>query len=193
MKDVALELHRIGAIKFGEFELKSGVISPFYIDLRLIVSYPKLLKKVALLIGEKVKSIDFDLICGVPYTALPIATAISLEREIPMCMRRKEAKAYGTKKMIEGVYKKGDRCLVVEDVITSGASIFETLVPLEEEGLEVYDIAVFLDRQGGGREKVEQAGYHLHSVLTITDLLDTLAESGRISGAQLQLAKDFIK
>lgn len=171
LDQVIKELHRVGAIKFGEFKLKSGVISPVYVDLRLMVSYPKLLQMISDLMWEKVKGLDCDLLCGVPYTALPVATALSLDHDIPMVMRRKEAKAYGTKKIIEGAFTPGDRCLIIEDVVTSGMSIFETIRPLEEAGLIVEDIVVFVDREQGGRAKIEEQGYRLHSVLTLSDLL----------------------
>ncbi len=166
------ELHKIGAIQHGDFTLKSGVKSPIYIDLRLIISYPKLLAEVAFLMWEKIAGSQFDRVCGVPYTALPIATALSVQQNLPMVMRRKEAKNYGTKKIIEGAFESGQNCLVIEDLITSGMSIFETINPLEEVGLKVTDIVVVLDRQQGGRERVEEKGYRLHSLFTLSELLE---------------------
>lgn len=165
------KLHDIGAVKFGSFTLKSGVTSPVYIDLRLIISYPRLLEEVADLIWQQVKEKHFDLICGVPYTALPIATVISIKTGIPMVMRRKEVKEYGTKRIIEGVFNPGQRCLVIEDLITSGSSVFETIEPLEKEGLIVTDVAVLIDREQGGRQHITARGYNLHSVINLSEIL----------------------
>ena len=109
---------------------------------------------------------NFDLICGVPYAALPMATAMSLESYIPLIIKRKEAKSYGTKKLIEGIYQKGQNCLLVEDVITSGKSLLETIPEIEQEDLKVSDIVVVLDREQGGNNywKVKDIEYILFSI-----------------------------
>lgn len=193
LEKIVLKLNEIGAVKFGEFKLKSGILSPIYIDLRLLISYPKLLKEVVELFWQKIKGLKFDLIIGVPYTALPIATAISFQEEIPMIIRRKEVKDYGTKKAIEGVFKKDQKCLIIDDLVTSGGSIFETIEPLEHEGLKVSDIIVLIDREQGGKKHLEEKGYQLHVLLTISEVLDILLTKEKIDQETYQKTIEFIK
>lgn len=190
--DLILKLFFINAIKFGEFKLKSGIMSPIYIDLRVIISYPEILKMVANAMWEKVAQLQFNLVCGVPYTALPIATAISLEHNIPMIMRRKEVKDYGTKKAIEGYFTPKQKVLVVEDLITSGSSVFETIEPLEKEGLKVTDVIVLIDREQGGKKHLAEKGYNLRAVFTITEMIDILQHSGKLETAMATKVKEFI-
>lgn len=192
IKQLILKLYEINAVKFGEFKLKSGIMSPIYIDLRVTVSYPEVLKMVAEAMWEKVKDINFDLICGVPYTALPIATVMSVEHNIPMVMRRKEVKDYGTKKAIEGKFETDQNCLVVEDLVTSGSSVFETIEPLELEGLKVTDIVVLVDREQGGKKHIAEKGYNLYSVLTISKMLETLENEGKLDNKMVEKVKTFI-
>jgi uridine monophosphate synthetase len=192
-KDLVLKLHEINAVKFGEFKLKSGIISPIYIDLRVTVSYPEVLKMVANAMWDSIKDLNFDIMCGVPYTALPIATVMSVENNIPMVMRRKEVKDYGTKKALEGHYKEGQNCLVVEDLVTSGSSVFETIDPLEHEGLKITDIVVLVDREQGGKKHIEEKGYNLHSILTISEMLETLENEGKLDTEMVGKVKDFIQ
>lgn len=192
VKKVTMALHAIGAIKFGEFKLKSGIMSPLYVDLRLIVSYPKLLADLSALLWEKIVTLPKDLLCGVPYAALPLATALSLAHNIPMVMRRKEAKAYGTGKIIEGSFCKGDRCVVIDDLITSGLSLLETVAPLQEEGIIVQDFVVLVDREQGGKAKVEAKGYRLHSIFTIGELLRILVADHKISEPTYHRVTEFL-
>ena len=188
-----LESYKLEIIKFGKFTLKSGIESPFYVDLRPLASDPKILKKLAEHLLEILpKDNKLDLICGVPYAALPMATVMSLLSEIPLIMKRKEAKGYGTKKLIEGIYKQGQSCLLVEDVITSGKSLLETIAEVEKEGLKVSDIVVVLDRQQGGKELLEQKGYRVHTLFTITEVVKILHEAGEIDDEQVAKIHDFL-
>lgn len=167
-------LKEIGAIKQGSFRLKSGELSSIYIDLRELISFPELLEKMSLLLWEKAQGLKMDLLAGVPYSALPLATAISLREKIPMCLCRKEPKEYGTGKLIEGRFQAGMRVLILEDVVTSGGSIEKLATDLRAAGLEVNDAVAFLDRQAGGKEKLHHIGIDLHTVLTLQELLGAL-------------------
>lgn len=193
IQQLALQLHDIQAIKFGEFVLKSGIVSPIYVDLRMIVSHPKVLAAVAEVIYQKIKHLQFDLICGVPYTALPIATAISLKYGIPMLMRRKETKDHGTKKMIEGQFHSGQTCLIIEDLVTSAASIFETIEALQHEGLVVKDAAVLIDREQGGSQYLSDQGYALHRAFKLSEMLTILEQQGKLDAATIHKVNKFIK
>ncbi|MBU0647631.1 orotate phosphoribosyltransferase [Patescibacteria group bacterium] len=175
-KELILKLFEINAVKFGEFKLKSGVISPIYIDLREIISHPDLLLEVSKKIYQLSKKLEYDVICGAPYTAIPIATTISVLYKKPMLLKRKEVKDYGTKKLVEGMFKKGDKCLIIDDLITDGASKLETIKPLKEMGLKVKDIVVLLDREANGENILKKHGYNLYSALKLSDVIDVLSE-----------------
>ncbi|WAR02405.1 UMPS-like protein [Mya arenaria] len=188
-----VDLFEIEGVKFGDFKLKSGIHSPAYFDLRVIVSYPKLMKQVSELLYIAAADLNFDSVCGVPYTALPLATVISVEHDKPMLIRRREAKDYGTKKMIEGKYRPGDMCLVVEDVVTSGSSVFETVQLLREYELRVRDAVVLLDREQGGTERLKKDGIKLHSVLTMSRLVDVLQREGKIDNGMRTKVLKFVE
>ncbi|MDP9961116.1 orotidine-5'-phosphate decarboxylase [Chryseobacterium lathyri] len=192
-KEFFLECYKLGIIKFGRFTLKSGIESPFYVDLRPLASDPKILKNLANYLLEMLPLDNFDLICGVPYAALPMATAMSLESYIPLIIKRKEAKSYGTKKLIEGIYQKGQNCLLVEDVITSGKSLVETIAEVEQEDLKVADIVVVLDREQGGKQLLESKGYRVHTLFNISEVCTILQENGELSDEEVKRIQDFLQ
>ncbi len=192
-KDLILQLYQIGAVKTGEFKLKSGQISPIYFDLRVIISYPKVLQAVADSLAALAKDTGYDFICGVPYTAMPIATAISLKTSKPLVMVRKESKDHGTKKMVEGVFQSGDHCIVIEDVVTTGGSVIDTVNTLGKEGLVVEDVFVLIDRKQGGRANIENKGCKLHSVFTSVEIIETLYDAGAIDFEATERFKDYLK
>ncbi len=175
-----------GCIKFGNFTLKSGLSSPIYIDLRRIISFPKLLAQIGEAYLPLLRNLTFDRLAGLPYAAIPIATAVSLQGDYPMIYPRKEVKTYGTKAEIEGEFHAGETALVIDDLATTGGSKFEAIEKLTAVGLVVKDIVVLVDRQSGAKESLEQAGYSMHAVLTITQLLDYWDETGKVEKDKIE-------
>ncbi|XP_053733343.1 uridine 5'-monophosphate synthase [Synchiropus splendidus] len=195
MESLILKLHDVNAVKFGEYKLKSGILTPIYIDLRVLVSYPALMNQVAGLIYQKVQDegLQFDSVCGVPYTALPLATIICSQNELPMLIRRKEAKDYGTKRLVEGSFHEGDICLIIEDTVTSGSSILETAEVLYKEGLKVTDAIVLMDREQGGVPMLASQGIRLHPIISMFKLIDVLQATKRISDEMAEKVRKFIR
>lgn len=191
-EDFLLKAFEMGIIKFGSFTLKSGIESPFYVDLRPLASSPHLLKTLSHNLLTLVDDKDLELICGVPYAALPMATTMSLESGVPLIIKRKENKGYGTKRMLEGIYEKGQNCLLVEDVITSGKSLVETIDEVEKEGLNVTDIVVVLDREQGGIERLKEKGYRVLTLFTINEVIDILHKYQRLNDEQVKKIKNFL-
>ncbi len=170
-QNLIYQLLKHNIIKRGDFTLKSGIKSNLYFDLRTLISYPNILNQVVKMMYQKISHLNFDLICGIAYTGIPMATKISLSYDIPMLIIRKERKDYGTKKLVEGVYQENQNCLMLDDVITTGSSLIENINILLNEGLNVTDIIVFIDRRSD-RNDVSQ--YNVHSVFTEKEIMDVL-------------------
>jgi uridine monophosphate synthetase len=193
LSSLADSLLEAGCIKFGNFTLKSGMQSPIYIDLRQIITYPKLLEQIGAAYLPLLKELKFDRIAGLPYAAIPIATAVSLQGNYPMIYPRKEVKTYGTKAEIEGEYHAGETVVVIDDLATTGGSKFEAIEKLTGVGLVVKDVVVLVDRQSGAKESLAQAGYSMQAVLTIGQLLEYWEENGKVEKEKIATTREFLK
>ncbi|MEN9946969.1 MAG: hypothetical protein RLZZ293_1355 [Pseudomonadota bacterium] len=192
MEQLILDMYRVGIIKFGEFTLKSGKKSYVYADVRSAISYPDIFSQICDLIYNKMINLKYNSICGVPYSALTFASAVAYTHKIPMLLKRKEAKTYGTKKLLEGSYQAQDICLIIEDVVTTGMSIGETTQVLEAEQIKVNDIICFINRNQGGQEFLASKGYNLHSIIDVYQILEILHQHKLISSEDKLAAESLI-
>lgn len=192
-ENLMIELYQIGALKFGKFVLKSGIESPFYIDLRILISYPKALKKVAEVYNQMLKKIEFDRMVAVPYTGIPIVCAVSLLNNKPFLYTRKEAKSYGIKRPVEGEFKKKDKVVLIDDMITTGGSKLEVIKIINNLGLQIKEVVVLFDRLQGGREELAKEGFVLHSAFTILDWINVLKRKKIIDEEKYKQILNYLK
>lgn len=191
-RTLAASLLEAGCIKFGSFTLKSGQSSPIYLDLRRLITHPQILARVAQAYAAKLSVLHFDRLAGIPYAGLPIATAVALEMNRPLIYPRREAKDYGTQAAIEGDFNAGETIAVIDDLVTTGGAKIEAIQKLESAGLKVRDIVVLIDREQGAGAVLAEAGYRLHAVVTLRELLAVWRESGAITGEQFAEVTAFL-
>ncbi|MGK7939034.1 MAG: bifunctional orotidine-5'-phosphate decarboxylase/orotate phosphoribosyltransferase [Crocosphaera sp.] len=185
-QDLILQLYDIGCLLFGEYVQASGATFSYYIDLRKIISKPQLFHQVLNAYADILKSLKFDRIAGIPYGSLPTATGLSLMLHHPMIYPRKEVKAHGTRRLIEGTFNVGEKVVVVDDILITGKSVREGAEKLMSSGLIVEDIVVFIDHEQGVKDTLKHKGYNAYSVLTISEITETLYKAGRINEQQYQ-------
>jgi uridine monophosphate synthetase len=183
-QDLIVQLFDIGCIMFGEFVQASGETFPYYIDLRKIISNPQVFNQVLSAYEEILKTLTFDRVAGIPYGSLPTATGLSLRLHCPMIFPRKEVKAHGTRKVIEGNFEPGETIAVVDDILISGKSAIEGAEKIKSVGLKVNDIVVFIDHEKGVKDRLKAQGYNAYSVLTLSEIVNTLHAVGRINNEQ---------
>jgi len=192
-ESLIVSLHELGAVQFGEFTLKSGVVSPIYLDLRLLVSQPATLHHVVCMMQPLAAKLAFDRVAAIPLAGLPIGVAFSLAADIPLIYPRLQAKQHGTGRYIEGTYNSGETVLVIDDLISYADSKLETIELLESVSLKVTDLMVIVDRQMGGAAVLKKKGYTLHHLLTMDEILDSLLNLKRISVEQHRYVKAWLE
>jgi orotate phosphoribosyltransferase len=199
---LAEALFRLGGVKFGSFTLgRSTVDSPIYIDPKVLLREPRILARVAQLIKTETelglamrepRFHAFDLVAGVPYGGLHLATAYSLASDVPMIYGippRQE----GDAAKIEGRFKPGESVLVIDDLMTTGGSLLETLEILKGTGLVVHDAIVLVDRGQGGGERLKRHGLHLVPLLNLTQMLNHYTSQGLISEADYRKSEEYVR
>lgn len=188
-------LFDIGAIRFGHFILTSGLESPFYVDLRIIPSYPDVFDFITDLYIESIadSKTEFHRIAGVPTAGIPISALIAYKMKKPLIYLRKETKGHGLRKLIEGVYEIGDKVIIVDDIATTGKSVLESAEKLRQEKLKVEHAFVLIDREQGAVERLKKEGITLHYYAKITDIINILYDSKCINKEKYDEVINYLK
>ncbi len=190
--DLPRRLLEVGCVRFGSFTLKSGLVSPIYLDLRRLVADAGLLAAAAARYAALLEPLTFDHLAALPYAGMPIATAVSLHGGWPMIYPRKEVKEYGTKSPVEGVFEAGQRTALIDDLATTAGSKLEAMEVLGRQGLEVRDVVVLVDRESGATEELARHGVRLHAVFTLRGLLDDWEAGGMVDAESAARVRAFL-
>jgi|ETNmetMinimDraft_2_1059921.scaffolds.fasta_scaffold06841_3 orotate phosphoribosyltransferase len=191
-KEIAQSLNDAGVMKFGLFTLASNRTSPVYIDIRILPSTPKAFDAIVDALVEKVKALKVDVVAGCETAGIPIAAAIAIKAGMPMIYVRKRAKGYGTNSMIEGVLKKGQKVVLIDDMITNGKSKIGFVEGVRKEGAVVSDCLVILDREQGGSDTLAEVDLKLHSLITLNEFLEFMKESGGVDEDNYNITKKYL-
>jgi len=195
--EMAKILMKIDALKFGVFKLTSGKASPYYIDLRVVPSFPDAFREIcdfyAETITKEIGPKNFDRIAGVPIAGIPFASQIAYNLKKPFLYVRKGIRRHGRQRRVEGILVSGDRVLLVDDLVTTGLTLRKAAEAIRAEGGIVEQAVAFLDREEGGREKLAKNGIQLHTLLKINEVAKTLYESGALDEESLKTITKQIK
>jgi orotate phosphoribosyltransferase len=195
--EMAKILHKIDALQFGLYKLTSGKVSPYYIDLRIVPSFPDAFRDICDFYAEAITTQiglkNFDRIAGVPIAGIPFASQIAYNLKKPFLYVRKGARFHGRERRVEGILVSGDRVLLVDDLVTTGLTLKKAAESVRAEGGIVTEAVAFLDREEGGKEKVENAGVKLHALLKISEIANTLYEIGAVDEESLKTIMKQVK
>lgn len=170
-QELIAALKACGAVRYGDFTLASGKKSKYYIDIKKASTDPKTLKIIARQAALRIKEMDVDTVAGVELGGVPLATAVSLETELPLLIVRKSVKDYGTKSRFVGDLKPEDRLVMLEDVTTSGGSVRDAIEVVREAGASLEYVITVVDREEGAGEKLKEADVELVPLVSASDLL----------------------
>lgn len=195
---VAVALVRSGALKFGSFRVKSGIVSPYYIDLTWLLSSPEDFRRVVDAVAEKIEEIvtseRVDKLASIELKGALLLPSIANKLNLPCVVVRKEEKKYGvTGRIAGGEVKNGEYVLFFDDVVTDAGSKLEGIKLLEQHGAKVKTLLVVVDREQGGKERLERLGYKLRSLTTISEMVNILLCSAYLSKKQAKTVLDYIK
>lgn len=190
-------LNKVGAFQFGAFKLASGKISPYYVDLRIISSFPDVFEKICSFYSSFAKDNvgvkNFERIAGIPVAGIPFASVVAYNLHKPFLYVRKGERLHGRQKRIEGIISPGDRVLLVDDLVTTGLSLVTAAKAIAAEGGVITDAVVLLDREEGGKEKLKRNGIRLHAMLRVSEVATMLCEIGAIDETQLETILKQVK
>ena len=180
--EMAKILTNIDAVKFGLFKLTNRKVSPYYVDLRIVPSFPDAFKDIcdfyAEIIARQIGTKNFDRIAGIPVAGIPFASQIAYTLKKPFLYVLKDAKLHGRERRVEGILVSGDKVLLLDDLVTTGLSLRKAAESVRAEGGITTDAVAFLDREEGGKELLEKSGVNLHALLKISEVARTLYEMG---------------
>lgn len=195
---VAKALYLSGCLKFGSFKIKSGATSPYYIDMARVLAKPAQLCVLAEAAAQKIKELStvdrIDKLASIELKGALIVPSIACKLNLPCVIVRKENKSYGVTGQIAGAdVVKGDNLLFFDDVISEGLSKVEGIKPLQELGGNVKHMLVVVNREHGGKEKLEQLGYKVHALAKISDIIPSLLKNGHITQEEAHDVLDYVK
>jgi uridine monophosphate synthetase len=193
-KKVSLALFDSKILSFGEFTLKSGVVSPYYIDLRMLQSHPKAFHAVVDIYIELLSGLDKNVfLAGIPEAGIPLATAVGYASERPLIQPRAKIKQHGKGKLVEGDWKVGDKVAIIDDLVAKGDSKIEALAQFKQAKLSVVGFYLLVDREMGGRKVMEDSGYNAKIAMRISEIFEILHQEGRITQQQKSEMLEFTR
>ena len=185
VKEFAIFLYKNDIIKFGNFTLASGKDSSYYIDLRLVPSFPhqfrKMIKNLQNLIIEKIGLDNFDSLASVPTGGLVITSALAIEIVKPLIYVRNKPKEHGTTQSIEGKISSGMKIIMVDDIMTTGTSVLNGIKQLKESDLSISDVFVIINRLEGADKALNEMGVQIHQLTDISEISSILFQEKLIT------------